>query len=135
MLRNIRDFLTNPARYVRAIEYVLSFATLVWGILLALPSDVFRSAPAWASLRASPASELVWGLFFALLGLLKLAAVWRKWQSIRRWGAFLAMMMWSGVGFSFFVTNPSGPGWSVYLFVLAVLNALTFLRLSQRGVR
>lgn len=136
MLRNLRDFLISPARYVRAIEYMLSVTTLTWGILLALPADTFRSAAAWATLRASDIPEWGWGLLFATLGLIKLLAVWHRWHRVRRWGAFVALVLWSAVGYSFFsITAWSSPGWSVYIILLAGLNALTFLRLSQKGAR
>lgn len=134
MRRNIRNFLSTPARYVRAIEYVLSTATIAWGVLLALPPDVFAGV-SWTALRESPLSEVAWGVLFTSLGIFKLVAVWRRWHAGRRWGAFAAMALWSGVGFSFLLINAASPGWAPYLFVFATLNALTFLRLSQRGVQ
>jgi hypothetical protein len=127
---NIRGFLITPARFVRAIEYMLSTATMTWGVILAHPADVFHAAAAWATLRESPLSEAGWGALFVALGLIKLLAVWYRWQRVRRWGAFVAMAVWCGVGLSFFLINPSSPGWSVYVTLFAGLNALTFLRLS-----
>jgi hypothetical protein len=132
MLKSLRDFLISPARYVRAIEYALSAATIAWGLILALPADVFSGA-AWATLRQSPLSEVAWGALFVILGAIKILAAWYKWQQVRRWAAFMAMFVWSGVGLSFFLINPSSPGWSVYVILFAGLNALTFVRLSQRG--
>lgn len=127
---NIRSFLITPSRYVRAIEYLLAVATMTWGVILAHPADVFNGAAAWSTLRQSPLSEAGWGAFFVALGFVKLLAVWFKWQRVRRWGAFVAMAVWCGVGFSFFLINRTSPGWSVYVTLFAGLNALTFVRLT-----
>jgi hypothetical protein len=127
---NVRHFLITPARFVRAIEYMLALSTMTWGVILAHPFDVFSGAASWATLKASPLSESAWAVLFVVLGLVKLMATWYRWQRIRRWGAFVAMAVWSGVGLSFFLLNPYSPGWSVYVTIFAGLNALTFVRLS-----
>jgi hypothetical protein len=127
---NLRHFLVTPARFVRAIEYMLALSTMTWGVILAHPAPVFDSTPFVDTFKTSPFSEPAWALFFVGLGAIKLVATWYKWQRVRRWGAFLAMAVWSGVGLSFFLANRYSPAWSVYVTTFAGFNALTFLRLS-----
>ena len=134
LLHDAHEFLVDPTRYARAPEYVVGGATAVWGALLALPADTFKTSTAWAILQASPIGELGWGLIFLALGLLQLIAVLRRWHQVRRDVALLAVAHWSAVGFSFWTVNPYSTGWVAYLLMYAMINLLTFLRLSQRGV-
>lgn len=131
---NISDFFEDPARYVRIVEYALGIATIAWGVRLAWPPAVFPASASWTALRESPVPEIVWGAVIALLGLIKIIAAARRWRITRLVVAFLGLLLWSAIAGSFAYFNSASPGWTAYI-LYAVLNLLTFLRMSQRGVR
>ncbi len=116
------------------LELFMGWLALIWGAWVMLPPSTFDSAPGvYSTMRWLCASELVWGVFIATVGL----AVWIVWVAgTVRWRArmsFVLAMIWLLLASMFGIGDARSAGIVIYgSFALA--SAVVHLRLARRGV-
>lgn len=111
----------TPRGHTRAVEYMLTWLLVGWGITVLLPGDVMRGPT--TKIFLGIATEMTWGFIAVSIGGGRLIALvingaWRRSPLLRFAGASLGLMWWVGLGTVYWIAvsrgDPPFPNLSIY---------------------
>jgi len=109
------------------LEVFTAVPAILWGFWLLLPLDTF-SASLTYTVMASVASELAWGLYFLLVGVLQILAIHGIILRWRRAMAVVSLFSWTFMDLGFWLSGSASAAAVVYLsFVLAAIWLVVLL--------
>ncbi len=125
---NLRDRLLGILFYYHSdlTEFSLSAFALAWGLWLLLPFPAFAAEHSVYLRLEQLAPEDLWGVGFAVLGLLQLAAWLSGRHRVRRWLSLAGFFAWLDVTLQIAFGEPHALGVPLSA-TIAVLSALAFL--------
>jgi hypothetical protein len=107
--------------HTRAVEYMLAWLMLSWGVVVLLPGGVLVGPTSKYFLEI--ASEVSWGLSAVVIGGVRLAALvingaWKRTPLLRFAGAAIGLVWWAFLGSVYLVAIQRGappfPNMSIY---------------------
>lgn len=127
----------------RAIEWLLGFILLSWGIIVLWHPDMFSSSPVYNGWRHITQDQQMWGLVASTTGAARLAALYingahRRTPTVRVLTSFLSMFVWFWVVVGMLIVDIN-TGLAVYPWLMvgeafSVYRASGDAYLARQGV-
>lgn len=116
----------------RRSEWALAFGLTGWGYVVAKPSILFTTVPAY-SYMAQMASEATWGRGALIIGMLRILAliingtfpgtIYGEYSpAVRGVFSFASCFVWASITIGLFASTADAPGSFIYLFVCFCLD-------------